>query len=141
MSNELIAILGVGAALAGIMLSQVRNLRTDLAQRFDDKIDALGKRLDGKIDALGKRVDDKIDALGKRVDDKIDALGERVDGKIDALGERVDGKIDVLGKRFDEQVIEIREVKKNVHGLGERMAHLEGLVEGLKEAVVARIAA
>ena len=119
MSNELIAILGVGAALAGIMLSQVRNLRTDLAQRFDDK----------------------IDALGKRVDDKIDALGERVDGKIDALGERVDGKIDVLGKRFDEQVIEIREVKKNVHGLGERMAHLEGLVEGLKEAVVARIAA
>ena len=86
MSNELIAILGVGAALAGIMLSQVRNLRTDLAQRFDDKIDA-------------------------------------------------------LGKRFDEQVIEIREVKKNVHGLGERMAHLEGLVEGLKEAIVARIAA
>ena len=68
------------------MLSQVRNLRTDLAQRFDDKIDALGKRL-------------------------------------------------------DEQVIEIREVKKNVHALGERMAHLEGLVEGLKEAVVARIAA
>ena len=130
MSNELIAILGVGAALAGIMLSQVRNLRTDLAQRFDDKIDVLGKRLD-----------DKIDALGKRVDDRIDALGERVDGKIDALGERVDGKIDVLGKRFDEQVIEIREVKKNVHGLGERMAHLEGLVEGLKEAVVARIAA
>ena len=68
------------------MLSQVRNLRTDLAQRFDDKIDALGKRL-------------------------------------------------------DEQVIEIREVKKNVHAFGERMAHLEGLVEGLKEAVVARIAA
>ena len=108
MSNELIAILGVGAALAGIMLSQVRNLRTDLAQRFDDKFDALGKR---------------------------------VDDRIDALGERVEGKIDVLGKRFDEQVIEIREVKKNVHGLGERMAHLEGPVEGLKEAVVARIAA
>ena len=49
MSNELIAILGVGAALAGIMLSQVRNLRTDLAQRFDDKIDALGGRVDEQV--------------------------------------------------------------------------------------------
>ena len=75
MSNELIAILAVGVALAGLMLTQIRNLRTDLR-------------------------------------------------------------------------VEIREVKQDVGGLrkdvgalNEHMAHLEGLVEALKEVVVARIAA
>ena len=46
-----------------------------------------------------------------------------------------------LNKRLDGQAIEIAEIKKEVYGLGKRMAHLEGLVEGLKEAVVARFAA
>ena len=82
MSNELIAILSVGIALAAMMLTQIRNLRVDLT------------------------------------------------------------------KLIEGQAIEIAEIKKEVHGLreglyalGERMAHLEGLVEGLKEAVVARFAA
>ena len=104
MSNELIAILSVGIALAVMILTQNRNLRSDLVQRFDDK----------------------IDALGKRIEDQGTALNKRLDG----------------------QAIEIAEIKKEVyglreglHGLGKRMAHLEGLVEGLKEAVVARFAA
>ena len=46
-----------------------------------------------------------------------------------------------LTKRLDSQAFEIGEIKREVHGLGERMAHLDGLVEGLKEAVVARVAA
>ena len=86
MSNELIAILGVGIALAVMMNTQIRNLRADLVQRFDYKIDALDKRL-------------------------------------------------------DDQAVEMGAVRKDIHALGERMAHLEGLVEGLKEAVVARFAA
>ena len=86
MSNELIAILGVGIALAVMMNTQIRGLRADLVQRFDYKIDALDKRL-------------------------------------------------------DDQAVEMGAVRKDIHALGERMAHLEGLVEGLKEAVVARFAA
>ena len=104
MSNELIAILSVGIALAAMMLTQNRNLRTDLT----------------------KLIEDQGTALGKRIEEQGTALGKRLDG----------------------QAIEIAAIKKEVHGLreglyalGERMAHLEGLVEGLKEAVVARFAA
>ena len=75
MSNELITILGVGIALAVMMNTQIRNLRTDLTKRLDD------------------------------------------------------------------QAVEMGAMRKDIHALGERMAHLEGLVEGLKEAVVARFAA
>ena len=115
MSNELIAILSVGIALAAMMLTQIRNLRVDLTKRIEEQ-----------GTALGKRIEDQGTALGKRIEDQGTALGKRLDG----------------------QAIEIAAIKKEVHGLreglyalGERMAHLEGLVEGLKEAVVARFAA
>ena len=97
MSNELIAILSVGIALAALMLTQNRNLRADLT----------------------KLIEDQGTVLGKRIEDQGTALNKRLDG----------------------QAIEIAEIKKEVYGLGKRMAHLGGLVEGLKEAVVARFAA
>ena len=97
MSNELIAILSVGIALAALMLTQIRNLRTDLT----------------------KRIEDQGTALTKRIEDQGAALT----------------------KRLDSQNLEIGKIQRQVHGLGERMAHLDGLVEGLKEAVVARVAA
>ena len=57
------------------------------------------------------------------------------------LTKLIEGQGTALNKRLDGQAIEIAEIKKEVYGLGKRMAHLGGLVEGLKEAVVARFAA
>ena len=67
-----VALAGVGGALAGVILTSIRGVRQDMAR--------LESRLDGKIDALSAQ------------------LGE----------------------------------------LRERMAHLEGLMEGLREAIVGR---
>ena len=72
MSGELIAIVAVGAALAGLILTSSRGLRQDMAR--------LESRLDGKIGGL------------------------------------------------ESQIGELRE----------RMAHLEGLLEGLREAITGR---
>ena len=111
MSNELITILGVGIALAVMMNTQIRNLRADLT-----------KRLDGQA----------IEIAATKAD----------------LIQRFDYKFDALDKRLDDQAVVIGAIKKEIsalregqHALGERMARLEGLVEGLKEAVVARFAA
>ena len=126
MSNELIAILSLGvttlgvvAACAALMLTQTRNLRADLTKLIEDQ---------GTV--LGKRIEDQGTVLGKRIEDQGTVLGKRIEGQGTALNKRLDG-----------QTIEIAEIKKEVYGLGKRMAHLEGLVEGLKEAVVARFAA
>ena len=75
-------------------------------------------------------------------------LTKRLDGqaieiaatKADLI-QRFDYKIDALDKRLDDQAVEMGAMRKDIHALGERMARLEGLVEGLKEAVVARFAA
>ena len=87
MSGELIAIVAVGAALAGLILTSSRGIRQDMRQDMA-------------------------------------RLESRLDGKIAGLESRLDGKIAGL----ESQIGELRE----------RMAHLEGLLEGLREAITGR---
>ena len=83
MSGEMIAIVAVGGALAGVILTATRGLRQDMESRLES----------------------------------------RLDGSIKALESRFDG----LERQFGE--------------LRERMAHLEGLLEGLREAITGRVKA
>ena len=76
MTPELIAIVMVGIALAGVILASTRGVRQDMA-RFES-------RLDGRIVALESRINTQLGELRKR------------------------------------------------------MAHLEGLLEGLREAITGR---
>ena len=86
MSVELIGIVTVGVALAGVILNSNRGLRQDIRQ-------------------------------------DLARLESRLDGSIKALESRFDG----LERQFGE--------------LRERMAHLEGLLEGLREAITGRVKA
>ncbi len=61
-------------------------------------------------------------------------LDRRLDRLEDKLGERIDGVEDSLGKRIDG-------VERGQAELRERMAKLEGLLEGLREAISGRRAA
>ena len=82
----LIAVLAIGATLAGVILTSVRGLRQDVRQ---------------DIARLESRLDERINGL--------------------------DSRFDAMEKQFGE--------------LRERMAHLEGLLEGLREAITGRAAA
>ena len=79
MSGEIIAILAVGVALAGVILTSNRGLRQDMV------------RMESRLD-------------------------ERISG--------LESRFDAMEKQFGE--------------LRERMAHLEGLLEGLREAITGR---
>ena len=63
----------------------------------------------------------------EHVDERIAAQGER----IDAQGEGLRNRIDAQGKETGEQISQLRE----------RMAKLEGLLEGLREAITGKRAA
>ena len=93
MSGEMIAIVAVGVALAGVILTATRGLRQDM----------------GRLEA--------------RLDERIGALESRLNGSIKAL----ESRFDAMEHQFGE--------------LRERMAHLEGLLEGLREAITGRAAA
>ena len=95
--SVLVAVVAIGAALAGVILTSIRGLRQDMRE----DIGKLESRLDERISGLESRLDERISGLGKR--------------------------FDAMEHQFGE--------------LRERMAHLEGLLEGLREAITGRIAA
>ena len=101
MSGELIAIVAVGAALAGLILTSSRGLRQDMRE----DIGKLESRLREDIGKLESRLDERIDRLEARLRDGIKQLGDRV------------------GRMEHSQ------------------AKLEGLLEGLREAITGRASA
>ena len=119
LAGILIAIVAVGAALAGLIVTSVRGLRQDIRQDM--------ARLESRLDA-------KINESESRLDAKIDGLESRLDAKIDALDARIDG----LEARMREDMKQLSDRLARVeHG----QAKLEGLLEGLREAITGRAAA
>ena len=77
------------------------------------------------------RLRDRIDSQGKQLRDRIDSQGEQLRDRIDSQGEQVRDRMESQGKETSEQLGQLRE----------RMAKLEGLLEGLREAITGKRAA
>ena len=80
MTPELIAIVMVGVALAGVILASTRGVRQDMTR--------LESRLDGRIDALGSRLDGKIEALSAQLGELRERMA-RLEGVLDGLRESI----------------------------------------------------
>ena len=114
------------AVLAAIGAS-FRSLREELRIR-GRRIDARGEKVRRRIDARGEELSQRIDAQGEELSRRIDAQGEELRQRIDARGKELRQRIDAWGKETGEQIGQLRE----------RMAHLEGLLEGLREAIAGK---
>ena len=68
--SVLVAVLAIGAALAGLILTSNRGLRQDVRQ----DITRMESRLDERIGVLESRMDERINGLESR----FDAMGEAV---------------------------------------------------------------
>ena len=71
-----------------------------------------------------QRTDRRIEALETRIDKRIDALEGRIDKRIDGLEGRIDGRFEGLETR--------------IASLEKGQARLEGLLDGLREALFER---
>ena len=112
MSGELIAIVAVGVTLAGLILTSNRGLRKDMREDMGK----LESRLREDIGKLEARLDEKINGSESRLDERIERLESRLRDDIKQLGDR--------GGRMEHS-----------------QAKLEGLLEGLREAITGRSAA
>ena len=111
--EELIAIFSVGAALAALIIAQNRSLRRDFSARMD--------RMEAQIAELRDRGNAQIAELRDRGKTQIAELRDRAEVQSSELREHIDA-------RFGE-------LRTQIGDLRERMAHLEGLLEGLREAI------
>ena len=73
----------------------------------------------------------EIRLFREHVDNRIDSRGKDLRERIDAQGKDLRERIDAQGKETGEQIGQLRE----------RMAKLEGLLKGLREAVTGKRAA
>ena len=87
----------------------------------------LEERLGARIDETNKRIDETNKNLGARIDEVNKSLGARIDEtnrRIDEMNRSLGARIDVIEER-------LRAVE---HG----QARLEGLLDGLREAIAGR---
>ena len=97
MTPEMIAILAVGVALAGLMLRSHQGLgkRMDALERqFDKRIDGLDKRIDG-LDKRMDGFDKRIDGFDKRMDGFDERLRSLETGQAELKG-TILGKLDLI---------------------------------------------
>ena len=123
-------VIGTGITILIAVGAAFRSLRSEMRlfrEHVDKRIDAHGERLTTQGDQLRER----IDAQGHELRERIDAQGHELRERIDAQGHELRERIDAQGRETSEQLGQLRE----------RMAKLEGLLEGLREAVTGKRAA
>ncbi len=76
------------------------------------------------IGASFRSLRDELRAQGRELHARIDYQGEDLRGRLDAQGEDLRKRLDAQGEQMGQ--------------LRERMAHLEGLLEGLREAITGK---
>ena len=113
-----ITMLGVGVALAALIVTMNGSLRRDMDRRFE----ANEKRFDDRIDGIDKRFGERFDGIEKR-------FGERFDG--------IDRRIDGIEKRFDERFdgidARLRSVEDGLSEVKGRLAPMERYIFGRAE--------
>ena len=83
---------------------------------------------------LRQDMGERIERLESQTNDRIDQLESRTDQRFEQMEARINEKFDKVGGRFDRLESRLAAVE---HG----QAKLEGLLEGLREAIVGRRAA
>ena len=134
-------VIGTGITILIAIGAAFRNLRSEMRlfrEHVDRRIDAQGERITTQGDQLRERIDAQGDQLRERIDAQGEQLRERIDAQGDQLRERIDAQGDQLRERIDAQG---KETSEQIGQLRERMARLEGLLEGLREAMTGKRAA
>ena len=132
--SVLVAVLAIGASLAGVILTSNRGLRKDM--REDMKQGESRLREDMKQGESRLREDMKQGESRLREDMK---QGEsRLREDIGKLESRLDERIDRLESRLRD---DIKQLGDRVGRVEHSQAKLEGLLEGLREAISGRVKA
>ena len=93
--SVLVAVLAIGATLAGLILTSNRGLRQDVRQdmvRLDERIGGLEVRLREDMGKLESRLRDDIKQLGDRVG-RVEHSQAKLEGLLEGLREAITGRV------------------------------------------------
>ena len=119
MTPEMIAIVSVGVALAGLILTLF--IRTE--RRFE--------QMEARIDSRFEQMETRIDRRFEQMETRIDRRFEQTDTSIRESEQRLDAKIVTL----DAKIVAL---DSRVSVIERGQARLEGLLDGIREALFGR---
>ena len=142
MSAEFIAILSVGATLVGVVaafgaviLTSMHRMETRLNKRIDDAI------ADGKSDnaALEARSNSRFDEAREQNQARFDEAKDMNQAKFDEIRDQYQAMQARTDKGFADMHEELRITNTRMASIEQRQARLEGLLDGLREALFQRV--
>ena len=119
-TSETLAILGVGIALAALMLTGYAGLRADL------------RALQGDMNTLGRDLRGEMSVLASELRGEMQALASELRGEMQVLASELRGEMSVLGRDLRS---ELGAVRDDVAGLREEVGDLRRDVATLREEV------
>jgi hypothetical protein len=119
MTPELIAILSVGATVLGVGVGLLAVLLTT-THRINQRIDRMENRMDARFDSAEARTDARFNSM----DARFDSAEAHTDARFNSAETRTGSRFDGLDTRT-----------QNVE---QRLARLEGVLDGLREALFHR---
>ena len=131
MSAEFIAILSVGATLVGVVAAFGALILASIA-RMEARIN---KRID---DAIADSKSDNA-ALEARSNTRFDEAREQSQARFDEARELNQAMQARTDKGFDDVNEELRTTNTRMASIEQRQARLEGLLDGLREALFQRV--
>ena len=140
----ILAIVGTGVTISGVLVAVGRVLTAAIVREFNatnKRIDDLKTDMSGRIDDLKTDLSARIDETNSRVDEVKTDLGSRINDVKTDLGSRINdvktdlsGRIDETNRHLGALRTETQQGFEQVHReLGEhreRMAKLEGALDG-----------
>ena len=133
MSTELIAILGVGAALAGVAVS-LAALMFHILRRMEERIRQDAQRSE-------ERTREDIGRSEERNRQDIRGSEERTRQEIRGVEERMESRFASQDARFTSHDGRFTVLETRISDIGERTARIEGLLEGIRDTITGREAA
>ena len=120
MSNELIGILGVGAALMGAGVALASFIVTGL-RGFEQRLGVRMDSLERRMDALETRMEVSFRAHETKMEGALGALETKMEGALGTVEKKLQDRLDLIDNRL---------------GAVERgLAKVEGLIEGMRDAL------
>ncbi len=138
LTSETLSILGVGIALATLMLTGYAGLRADLRDLRGELIDyraethAQFEALRGEMDGLAETLRGEMDGLAETLRGEMNALASELRGEMHALATELRGEMRALARELRAELGAIRE---DVAGLREEVGDLRRDVATLREEV------
>ena len=123
-------VIATGAGLAVLMIALFAWLRADIG-RLETRLTARGEEREARLTTRGEELEARLTARSEELEARLTARIEGVETRIEGVESSLEGIQKDLSTRIDR-------VERSNIDLRERMARIEGMLDGLRDSIAGR---